>query len=222
MMTAMNPLEHRHRNAHPDDDGLFTGPSLLRLQAAVDELCWLFNRGYARHSAIKLVGDHHQLVKRQRLAIGRAACSDDSKNARLAKCVELNDIKGQPLLIDGFNLIITLEAAIAGAVLLRCRDHCIRDLASVHGTYHQVGETETAITLIGRTLAEFQPRSVHWLFDKPISNSGRLANLVRRVGEKMTGIGRRNCSSIRTGRLRPAPRSPSPPIRRYSMPSIIG
>lgn len=179
----MIPLEKRHRNAHPDDETLFGGDHLEKLQAAVYELCWLFNRGYARHSAIKIVGDHHQLTSRQRLAIGRAACSDIDKQVRSDKCIELQDIKGRHLLIDGFNLIITLEAAMAGAVLLRCHDGCIRDLASVHGTYHQVKETESVITLIGETLANFSAASVYWLFDKPVSNSGRLALLVQYIAQ---------------------------------------
>lgn len=179
----MNPLEKRHRNPHPDDEFLFSGQNLEKLQTAVYELCWLFNRGYARHSAIKLVGDHHQLSKRQRLAIGRAACSDADKQIRNEKLVTLEAIKGRHLLIDGFNLIITLEAAMAGGLLMRCHDGCIRDLASVHGTYRMVKETESVITLIGETLAYFQPASVYWLFDKPISNSGRLALLVHYIAQ---------------------------------------
>lgn len=179
----MNPIEKRHRNAHPDDEMLFSGRNLEKVQTAVYELCWLFNRGYARHSAITLVGDHHQLTKRQRLAIGRAACSDADKQTRDQKLVALEAIKGRHILIDGFNLIITLEAAMAGAVLMRCHDGCIRDLASVHGTYRPVKETEAVITLIGETLAEFAPASVYWLFDKPISNSGRLALLVQYIAQ---------------------------------------
>ena len=177
----MNNHNHRHRNAHPDDQICFSGQHLLRLQKAVYELCWLFNRGYSRHSSIKLVGDHHQLIQRQRIAIGRIACSKDSKNNRSSKCLNLSDIKNHHLIIDGFNLIITLESAMAGALLLRCCDGCIRDLASVHGTYRQVSETRSVIELIGQALAVFDPASVQWLFDKPVSNSGRLAQLVRKM-----------------------------------------
>ena len=175
----MNNHNHRHRNAHPDDQIIFRGQQVLCMQKANYELCWLFNHGYARHSAIKFVGDHHQLKQRQRVAIGRASCSDNSKNIRNSKCLKLTDIKNKHLIIDGFNLIITLEVATAGAVLLRCRDGCIRDLASVHGTYRQVKETESVIEMIGATLAVFEPASVQWLLDKPVSNSGRLAQIVR-------------------------------------------
>ena len=53
----MNSYDQRHRNAHPDDRVLFDDQHLLRMQKAVYELCWLFNRGYSRHSAIKFVGE---------------------------------------------------------------------------------------------------------------------------------------------------------------------
>ncbi len=180
----MNTHNHRHRNAHPDDQIFFCNQHLLLLQKAVDELCWLFNHGYSRHSSIKLVGDHHKLRQRQRVAIGRIACSEDNKNNRNNKCLKLSEIKNKHLIIDGFNLIITLESAVAGALLLQCCDGCIRDLASVHGTYRQVEETRSVIKLIGKTLAVFEPASVLWLFDKPVSNSGRLAQLVRKVAKK--------------------------------------
>ena len=80
----------------------------MRLHDAVYELCWLLDRGYARHSAIQLVGDHHQLAMRQRLAISRAACSSVSRELRIAKCLPIEKVKSQPLIIDGFNLIITV------------------------------------------------------------------------------------------------------------------
>ncbi len=168
---------------HRNDETFFGGEQLLRLRDGVYEFCWLLDRGYARHSAIQLVGDHHQLNIRQRLAISRAACSSASKESRQAKCLPIEDIKGQPLVIDGFNLIITIETAIAGGLLLGCCDGCIRDIASIHGTYRQVQETRPAIELIGNVMQAFAPKSVLWLFDKPVSNSGQLAAMVRDIAE---------------------------------------
>jgi hypothetical protein len=179
----MNTHEQRHRNAHPGDKALFSGEHLLCLREAVHDLCWLLDRGYARHSAIKLVGDHYQLPKRQRLAISRAACSNESRASRAAKCLPIEAVRDRQLVVDGFNLIITIETIMAGGVALRCRDGCIRDIASIHGTYRQVHETDKAITLIGRALEPFRPEDVLWLFDKPVSNSGRLAVMVREIAQ---------------------------------------
>ena len=43
------------------------------------------------------------------------------------------------------NVLITLESALGGGVLLRCRDGCLRDMASLHGTYRIVDETDPAL-----------------------------------------------------------------------------
>jgi hypothetical protein len=86
----MNTHEQRHRGKNLNDKALFSGEQLFRLHDAVYELCWLLDRGYARPSAIKLVGDHHQLAIRQRLAISRAACSSVNRKLRITKCLYLS------------------------------------------------------------------------------------------------------------------------------------
>lgn len=85
------------------------------------------------------------------------------------------------MIIDGFNLIITVEAALGKGLLLVCRDECIRDLSSVHGSYRSVDETEKAISLIGEALNKLGAASVLWLLDRPISNSGRLASRIAEI-----------------------------------------
>ena len=62
--------------------------------------------------ALKLVGDKFALTERQRLAVSRAACSDQSKTHRASTRVAIGDLKGQLIVIDGFNLLITIEAAL--------------------------------------------------------------------------------------------------------------
>jgi hypothetical protein len=160
---------------------LFAAERLADLRAAVAELSWLLTRGYASKSALKLVGDRYELTERQRLAVSRAACSDAALARRAARCLRRDEVKNEQLIVDGFNLIITLEAALGGGVLLLCRDGCIRDLSSVHGSYRAVAETERAILLIGDALVTLQPAAVRWLLDKPISNSGRLAERIREL-----------------------------------------
>src|SRR5947209_11128426 len=62
-----------------------------------------------------------------------------------------------------------------------CRDGCLRDLSSVHGSYRAVEETERAVTLAGEVLDNLGARAALWLLDSPVSNSGRLAERVRRI-----------------------------------------
>ena len=151
------------------------------LRLANDELSWLLGRGYTMTASLKLVGDRHGLAARQRLALQRAACSDQQRERRLLHGLRVEDAFGQRLLVDGFNLIITLEAALSGGLLIRARDHAIRDLSGVHGSYRAVAETERAVCLVGRALEAICPESVRWLLDRPISNSGRLAQRIRHL-----------------------------------------
>lgn len=180
----MCPDNRQHRGAHPSDRRLFASAQLPALRRATDELSWLLSRDYALKSGLKLVGDRYNLTERQRLAVSRAACSDSSRTRRAECCVPVSNINGQPLLVDGFNLIITIEAALGGGPLLLCRDDCIRDLSSVHGSYRSVLETEKAIRLIGASLAALNPLEVRWLLDRPISNSGRLAARIRELAHE--------------------------------------
>jgi|SRR5215208_5058113 len=182
----MSPDVRQHRGAHPSDGELFDASNLAILRAATSDLSWLLGRRYAIKSSLKLVGDRHSLTDRQRLAVSRAACSDDQKQRRKSTCLAFESLRNQRLVIDGFNLVITLEAALGGGVLIICRDGAMRDLSGVHGSYRSVVETETAIRLVGEMLEPLDLESVKWLFDKPISNSGRLA---QRIGEMARGRG---------------------------------
>lgn len=151
------------------------------MRQAVADLGWLLGRGYARASALKLVGDRHELRERQRLAVGRAACADAARESRLQRQLAPEHLAGRAVVVDGFNLLVSLEAALGSGVLLLCSDGCIRDMASVHGSYHAVAETDEALRIVGTRLAELGVASAHWLLDKPVSNSGRLAQRMREL-----------------------------------------
>src|SRR5215475_12882139 len=173
--------DRRHRGAHPKDRRLFDDAFLPALRRSVADLSWLLSRGYPATASLKLVGDHFALKERQRLAVARAACSDQQKESRERTRLPLESINGKDLLIDGFNIIITTEAALSGGVLIRCRDGCVRDMSSVHGSYRTIAETEKAIRLISETLLGAKPASALWLLDQPVSNSGRLAGRIREM-----------------------------------------
>jgi hypothetical protein len=142
-------------------------------------LSWLLGRGYADPSAQKVVGDRYILTQRQRTAVMRCACTDEARERRLATRLAADRVGGEPLLLDGYNILTTIEAALAGAVVLRTRDTTLRDVASLHGTWRRVEETRRAIELIGEVAAELGATRLDWLLDSPVSNSGRLATLLR-------------------------------------------
>lgn len=176
-MIGAVPDSRSHRGPHPQDAELFAVRHLERLRRATTDLCWLLSRGYNQTSALKLVGDRYALTKRQRQAVSRAACSDDARLRRMSKRVD--GVELGELWIDGFNVLLTLEVALGRGPVFVTRDECLRDIASVHGTYRRVDETAPAAALLTDELLRLQVPRVRLLLDAPVSNSGRLAQVVR-------------------------------------------
>lgn len=175
------PQRMRHRGKHLEDERKFAASHVPALRDAVADLSHLLSRNYAERAALKLVGDHYQLTSRQRRAVLGASCSDTALDSRNARRLESEQLRGQALILDGYNQLILAESILSNGVLLRGRDGCIRDLASVHGSYRRVEETNDAIALVGECLQSLDPESVTWLFDAPVSNSGRLRALMLEV-----------------------------------------
>ena len=172
------PDRRKHRGPHPEDVRLFAAEIWPVLHRAVDDLVWLLSKGYAQKSSLKLVGDRYNLVQRQRIAVGRMACSDAEADRRREHQVTAEQAVARPLSIDGYNVLTTIEATLAGGVILPGRDGTYRDMASMHGSYRKVAETLPALELLGRTLAEIQTAECLWYLDSPVSNSGRLKKII--------------------------------------------
>ncbi len=172
------PDHRRHRGPHPGDARLFAADQVPALRSAVHDLSWLLTRGYAERSSLKMVGDRFRLRQRQRTAVMRCACGDIALGGRTARQLAQGSVSGQTIHLDGYNVLTTVEAALAGGVLLLARDGCLRDMASMHGHYRKVEETVQAVRLVGLALEELGVTESTWYLDAPVSNSGRLARLI--------------------------------------------
>jgi hypothetical protein len=178
------PDKRIHRGQHPSDAKLFAPEIIPQLREAAADFSLLLTKGYAEKSSLKLVGDKFSLTERQRLAIMRSSCSDQQFASRKQRRIDIQNLTEKSIAIDGYNLLITIEAAMSEGILFRGRDGCLRDLASIHGTYRKVEETVPAIELIGNFLQENEIENVLWLLDSPVSNSGRLKKLISEIAVK--------------------------------------
>src|SRR5687768_1013397 len=202
------PDKRTHRGAHPEDAELFAPRYHAALRAAVADLSWLLSRAYATPSAVKVVGDRYGLSARQRTAVMRCACADAAMTSRLGREMPIEQLRdgdggggdgagggsggggagaiggaggGSALLIDGYNVLTTVEVALGGGWVLAARDTTFRDMASMHGTFRKVEETAPAIELVGRTLAQLAVGRSVWYLDQPVSNSGRLKAVINEI-----------------------------------------
>ena len=175
-MTARN----RGKNSN---DTVFFGTEKIqqKLKEAVADMRYLLSRGYTEKSSLQLVGNKHRLNVRQQQAVQGMSASEQQLLARKVSCISIEDCANQPIAIDGFNLLIILESALSGAYVFKGLDDAYRDLSGVHGTYKRVQQTENALLLVGDILKH---NEVLWVFDKPVSNSGRLKTLLRETAER--------------------------------------
>ena len=167
----------------PKDERFFSPASLETLRTASRHVVYLINNGYGLKQAATFVGDHFQLSERQRIAIMRSVASDDQLADRRAKEVPLEQLSGKDVWIDGFNTIITLEVMLSESTLLACMDDTIRDLAALRGTYRIIPATTDAIRLLFDVLEHAGVQTATILLDQPVSNSGRLKELLDHMSE---------------------------------------
>ncbi len=179
------PEKRRHRGPDPEDARLFAPEACGVMRQAAGDLCWLLNHGYALASSLELVGNRYELIRRQRIAVGRCVCSDAMLLRRQQHEVAPAQIRNGELWLDGYNILNILESAMAGGVILRGRDGCYRDMAGTHGGYRPVEETMPALRMLGETLAAWEIATCRWWLDSPVSNSGRLKRVLLDLAGRM-------------------------------------
>ncbi len=178
------PHKRKHRAPDPEDEELYTEGKLGAPRAAVIDDSLLLSRAYHVKNALNLVEDKFSLTERQRKAIQRCSCSDAQLAGRQQTELSADSVSGEAILIDGYNILITIEACLSGALIFCARDECFRDLSGVHGSYRKVTETIPAIELIAENLQSLGICHALWLFDSPVSNSGRLKTIVYELIEE--------------------------------------
>lgn len=174
----MSPDRRTSRGPHPKDKGCFSESALPTLRSAVQDLSWLLSRGYSMKATLPLVGDRHLLRDRQRKALRRCAASNRNCTNREQRRVAPESLRGQSLSVDGYNVLLTIEAALSDGLLLLGRDGALRDLAAMSRHYRKVAVTRQAVELIAQHLDEVGCARVLWCLDRPVSNSARLKRLI--------------------------------------------
>ncbi len=164
------------RGFDPKDKRFFSEEAVINLGIAQEEIQWLLDRDYKIDTVINFVGNHYLLSSRQRLALRRATAMEIQYKKRKSTLLPLENAEHGCIFIDGFNIIITLEVALSGSILILGKDGVLRDLAGLRGTYRLINKTKTALNLIGTVLNKLNVPEVKFFLDKSVSNSGRLRN----------------------------------------------
>src|SRR5512139_1958123 len=98
-----------------------TAPS-IDIQRAAGDFRYLLNRRYPRKAALELVGNRYGLTFDQRHLLHRGVFSESDATCRRRKLLRLKDLRGQTLAIDGYNVLITIEAGLSRRPLIAADD----------------------------------------------------------------------------------------------------
>jgi hypothetical protein len=125
------------------------------------------------------VGNRYGLTSDERNLLHRGVFSSSDSESRRRKIISIKEVQNRDLAIDGHNVLITIEAGLSGRPLILADDGFVRDISGLSGSFKKTETTEKAIQLIVNFLEKVKPRQTLFLFDAPISNSGKLAQEVK-------------------------------------------
>ena len=170
-----------------------------KLKDAICDLRYLLERGYKRKAAVDYVANRYRLPSEDRNLLQRAVYPRGEAAEHRRKLVEPRDIRGEEVLIDGYNVLITVEALLQGKTLVMCDDGYLRDTSAVYGRYRMDDATLNALDAVLRVMEKYSLRPV-FVFDSQVSRSGELCGLIRnRLRERgLEGDARTSAKADRT------------------------
>lgn len=178
-------MNNRNRGKNTSDDSLFGSEKHVQtLKMAVQDMHYLLSRAYPERASSELAGNRYRLKTRQIQAIRGASASQHQILNRKSKETGPEDLRGQIIYIDGFNVLILLESLLSEAYIFEGLDGCFRDLSGVHGTYKRVNQTLPSLELVASFFRSCGVGKLCWVFDKPVSNSGRISQFVSEFAQE--------------------------------------
>jgi hypothetical protein len=139
---------------------------------------YLLGRRYPREKSLELVGNRYALKKTEREFLHRGVFAKEEALRRKEKLVTSKDIQAARLAVDGHNVLITVEAGLSHKPLVAADDGLVRDISGASSAYRAGRVTIRAVDIIMEVLQGAHPKETFFLFDAPMSKSGRLAAYV--------------------------------------------
>jgi hypothetical protein len=150
-----------------------------KLRTAAEDFLYLLDRGYPRRAGLQLVGNRYNLDTRHREVLHRGVFARKEAAERRDRLVGVEELIDLKLLVDGHNVLITVESGLAGRLLIAANDGVIRDVAGVSHRYRISNLTHEAIDTIFQILQKYPPKETLFFLDAPIRQSGELAAALR-------------------------------------------
>lgn len=155
-----------------------TNASNEKLTKPANDVRYLLAREYSINTAIRFVSDHYRLTESERHILVRVVRPPKIATARRGKRLACTDINGRDVLIDGYNVLITIESMLKDETLWLGDDGFVRDTRGVFRSYNNTDATYKAVDKMLSFLSGCKVTSVNILLDTQMSKSGQLAHYI--------------------------------------------
>ncbi|OYT54583.1 MAG: hypothetical protein B6U72_02155 [Candidatus Altiarchaeales archaeon ex4484_2] len=158
----------------------------MPVQKAAEDMKYLLDRGYNRDTSLNLAVNRYHLDMQERNYLRRYVFSENEIRVHKSKLIPVREINGEKIVVDGFNVLITVDAVLKEKNLVESMDCILRDTSMVFSNYRFDSDTKKALDRLMTLFTEYSPENVFFVFDSQISRSGELAAYVR---EEMNDAG---------------------------------
>ncbi len=138
---------------------------------------YLLNRGFPQKASLNFVSASYGLTPVERSLLLRCVHRDEDSEAVRGKTV--HQVKGVSLVIDGYNVMLTVASAIEGLTLFLCDDGFVRDLRSSYTKDFEAAAVSKAVSHIAKAIDSLGVANPLVVLDKNVSWSARHADLLR-------------------------------------------
>lgn len=164
----------------PDSPAAFPEPDLKeKLLKPARDIRSILRWSYPKFATIRFVAEHYQLSAEERYILTRVIMPPDKVVSRIRRKTVCYGIRDRDLLIDGYNVLLTVDSILKNGTIWLCDDGYIRDTRYYFSKKKQAEDIEEALDSILEFLHEASPKSVTFLLDSQISRSGELASFIR-------------------------------------------
>ena len=157
-----------------------------KLIRAARDIRYLLDKGYPKGSAVRFVSDHYGLEKNRRYILSRNVLAPEIASVRRMKSVPCSEIKEHHVIIDGYNVLITIESYLKGEDMWIGDDGFIRDNRGVFRNHVNDAATLRSVELMLFVLRRSAVGDTTVLLDEQMGMSGQLAQVIR---QKMAEAG---------------------------------
>lgn len=138
---------------------------------------YLLSRGYKQKVVLDLVTSRYGLSSVERTLLLR--CVHSTQDVEVIRNKRVDSVTHHPLIVDGYNVLLTIHTVVEGMEVFLCDDGFIRDLRKSYRKGIDLKTLEDAIEILKKELLDLVPSSVTIVLDKNVSHSAHHADTIK-------------------------------------------